>query len=110
MYLIHISKLTFCYYAFLFDYSFLSFNYVIDLFLDRNCIIRVYNRKYGQFYESDPDTPGDAAETFKKAVTMSLGDIFKETTGSTSDDRAKFEEVGLKRKKNENVEFYGLEL
>ncbi|EFO15900.1 hypothetical protein LOAG_12608 [Loa loa] len=54
---------------------------------------QVYNRKYGQFYESDPDTPGDAAETFKKAVTMSLGDIFKETTASTNDDRSKFEEA-----------------
>ncbi|CAG9539757.1 unnamed protein product [Cercopithifilaria johnstoni] len=54
---------------------------------------QIYNRKYGQFYESDPDTPGDAAETFKKAVTMSLGDILKETTASANDHGTKFEEA-----------------
>uniref|UniRef100_A0A915Q4I4 BRO1 domain-containing protein n=1 Tax=Setaria digitata TaxID=48799 RepID=A0A915Q4I4_9BILA len=54
---------------------------------------QVYNRKYGHFYESDPDTPGKAAETFKKAAVMSLGDIFNETTPSTSDDSRKFEEA-----------------
>ncbi|KAM3716381.1 Elongator complex protein [Dirofilaria immitis] len=54
---------------------------------------QIYNRKYGQFYESDPETPGDAAETFRKATAMSLGDIFKETTASTSEDRKKFEEA-----------------
>ncbi|VIO99088.1 Uncharacterized protein BM_BM17789 [Brugia malayi] len=54
---------------------------------------QVYNRKYGHFYQSDPETPGDAAETFKKTVTLSLGDIFNETTTSTSDDRIKFEEA-----------------
>lgn len=72
-----------------------------DLLPNKGLIIRVYNRKYGQFYESDPDTPGDAAETFKKAVAMSLGDIFKETPASTSDDRTKFEEVGVKYKNTE---------
>lgn len=66
-----------------------------DLFPNRNRTIRVYNRKYGQFYESDPDTPGDAAETFKKAAALSVGDILKETHASTSDDRTKFEEVGI---------------
>uniref|UniRef100_A0A0R3RH06 SLATT domain-containing protein n=1 Tax=Elaeophora elaphi TaxID=1147741 RepID=A0A0R3RH06_9BILA len=66
--------------------TFLNIANVLDTY-------QIYNRKYGQFYESDPDTPGDAAETFKKAVTMSLGDIFKETTASTSDDRTKFEEA-----------------
>ncbi|VDK79241.1 unnamed protein product [Litomosoides sigmodontis] len=55
---------------------------------------QVYNRKYGQFYESDPDTPGDAADTFKKAAAVSVGDILKETqAASTSDDRTKFEEA-----------------
>ncbi|VDN93591.1 unnamed protein product [Brugia pahangi] len=54
---------------------------------------QVYNRKYGHFYQSDPETPGDAAETFKKTVTLSLGDIINETTTGTSDDRIKFEEA-----------------
>ncbi|VDK40878.1 unnamed protein product [Gongylonema pulchrum] len=54
---------------------------------------QIYNRKYGHFYESDPDTPGDAADTFKKAAASSLGDIFKESGPATSDDRSRFEEV-----------------
>ncbi|VDM95403.1 unnamed protein product, partial [Onchocerca ochengi] len=66
--------------------AFLNIANVLDTY-------QIYNRKYGQFYESDPDTPGDAAETFKKAAAISLGDIFKETTASTNEDRIKFEEA-----------------
>ncbi|KAL3986409.1 hypothetical protein ACH3XW_42635 [Acanthocheilonema viteae] len=66
--------------------AFLSVANVLDTY-------QVYNRKYGQFYESVPDTPGDAAEAFRKALTISISDILNETIASTSDDRTKFEEA-----------------
>ncbi|VDM99645.1 unnamed protein product [Thelazia callipaeda] len=63
-------------------------------FLDiSNILDTIYNRKYGEFYESDPDTPGNAANTFKKAVATSIGDVFNETMTSADEDHIKFEEA-----------------